>query len=130
MIAEPDKISVRPGRISKHIDVVDFILRHIDAEPLEGSDEEYSGYVVQGHAMNKTDGQLDDVGFDVSYFDSNEKFLGLDKSTFLDTDEIEPNEHIAFSIDLNIPDATSYCVLNVSAKKMATGFFMRWFYKG
>ena len=79
---------------------------------------------------NKTTQPLDDVVFDISYYDSEDTFLGLDKSGILHTDEIEPEEGMAFSFDLDIPKGTAYCTLNISAKKRPDGFLMKWYHKG
>ena len=72
----------------------------------------------------------DDVKIDISYYDTYDSFLGLDKSGFFDEDELEPGGTMAFSIDLSIPENTEKCTINISCKRMPTGVFMNWFYRG
>ena len=118
--AKQDQIVL--GKISDNLTVDEFIVRHIN----ENGDQ----VVVQGHVTNKTNATLEDLNIDVSYYDPSGKFLGLDKSGILDTDEIGAKCSIPFSMDLNIPNGTSKCVLNIYTKKMASGLIMKWLYKG
>ena len=126
--AKQDQITL--GRISDDLTLEEFTLRHTNENGDAGVEENLSQAVVQGHVTNKTNATLEDLNVDVSYYDPSGKFLGLDKSGILDTDEIGARCSIPFSIAVNIPNGTSKCVLNIYAKKMASGLFMRWLYRG
>ena len=105
------------GKISEYLNVDDYILRK--------SDEQNK---VQGHITNKSKYDLDDLCFDVSFYD-NDNFLGLEKSTFLDIEEISRNQTLPFDLDIEIPQKTNKIILNVFANKMVSGLLMRLFYK-
>jgi len=116
------------GEISDLVAIDEYTIREVSGTDEDGN--RIADFLVQGHIRNGSSQSIDDVKFDVSYYDSDNCFLGLDKSGFLDEDELEPRGMMAFSINLNIPDGTEQLVLNVSAKKMATGWLMKWLYKG
>lgn len=129
-MTEAKQNQITPGRISDDLTLEEFTLRHINENGDADVEENLSEVVVQGHVTNKTNATLEDLNIDVSYYDPSGKFLGLDKSGVLDTDEIKARCSIPFSMILNIPNGTSKCVLNIYAKKMASGLIMRWLYKG
>jgi len=126
--AKPDQITL--GRISNNLTLEEFTLRNINENGGTDAEENLSQAVVQGRVTNKTSTTVDDLNIDVSYYDPSGKFLGLDKSGILDTDEIGARSTIPFSIEVNIPNGTTKGVLNIYAKKMASGLIMRWLYKG
>ena len=109
-----------------HLKIID------DRAEIEEKDEDeiVISWIAQGHLTNVADKPVDDVIIDISYYDMHDSFLGLDKSGFFDEDEIEPGGTMAFSVDLNIPDNTEKCIISISCKKMPTGVFMNWFYRG
>ncbi len=129
-MTEAKQNQIMLGRISDVLTVDEFIVRHINENRDADVEHKLSQSVVQGHVTNNTNVTLEDLNIDVSYYDPSGTFLGLDKSGILDTDEIGTKCSIPFSMDLNIPDGTSKCVLNIYAKKMASGHLMRWLYKG
>lgn len=116
------------GKISPHLIIEDHVVRKIfDTDYDDNTTVEI---FAQGHIKNSASKTVDDVSLDVSYYARDGTFLGLDKTGILDDDEIEPDCMIPFSIELTIPDGTESLVLNVSAKKMHTGFLMRWLVGG
>lgn len=116
-----------PGKVTKHISLDEYIIRNIE----EKDEQEVEiSWLAQGHLTNTSDKAVDDVKIDISYYDSNNSFLGLDKSGFFDEDELEPGSTMAFSVELRIPENTKKCTINISCKTMPTGVFMNWFYRG
>jgi len=115
------------GSVTKHISLDEYIIRKIEEHD---EDEIEMSWLAQGHLTNTSVKPVDDVKIDISYYDSNGSFLGLDKSGFFDEDELEPGSTMAFSVDLSIPNNVEKCTLNISCKKMPTGVFMNWFYRG
>jgi len=111
------------GRITDLINLDDSIIRFISASEAEEG-EEQSGYVGQGHITSKSEYPLDDISIDISYKHSSGDFLGLDKNSIFDIDELSPKETIPFEIDLDIADNTAQCVINISAKERK-GLFAR-----
>jgi len=116
-----------PGKMIKHISLDEYVIRKIEEKD---EDEVEISWVAQGHLTNISDKPVDDVKIDISYYDSHDTFLGLDKSGFFDEDELESGGTMAFSVDLNIPESTEKCTINISCKKIPTGVFMNWFYRG
>lgn len=125
MSEESYKLSA--GKVIKLISLDEYILRKIEDKD---EDEIEIKWVAQGHLTNTSDKPVDDVKIVISYYDKQGLFLGLDKSGFFDEDELEPRGTMAFSVDLDIPDNTEKCIINISCKKMPTGVFMNWFYRG
>ena len=116
-----------PGKVIKHISLDDYIIRIIE----EVDDDEIEiSWLAQGHLTNVSNKSVDDVKIDISYYGTHDSFLGLDKSGFFDEDELEPGGTMAFSVDLNIPENTEKCIINISCKRRPTGAFMNWFYRG
>lgn len=111
------------GKISNFLNVDDCIIRYIDRSGSDEEDDDYSGFEAQGRVTNKSETVVDDLVIDVSYYD-NDKFLGLNKTSILEIDELEPDQTIPFKIDLYIPAGTLRCVLNISCKAR-TGFWNR-----
>jgi hypothetical protein len=111
------------GEVSRHVEVTESVIRFMPS-PL-GDDADSSGYEAQGHIRNLGKKKLENVVVDVSYYSAGGEFLGLDKTGFLDSDEVESGDRIPFSVDLDLPEGTSRCVLNVAAKKAGwiTGLF-------
>ncbi len=60
---------------------------------------------------------LDDLVIDVSYYDKDNVFLGLNKASIFEIDELAPGQSIPFKIDLYIPVLTEHCILNVSGRE-------------
>ena len=129
-MTETKQNQITLGKISDDLTVDEFTVRRINENGDGDVKENLSQVVVQGHVTNKTNATLEDLNIDVSYYDPSGGFLGLDKSGILDTDEIGAKCSIPFSMNLNIPTGTSKCVLNIYAKKMASGHFMRWLLQG
>ncbi len=101
------------GTVSRNVIVENSVIRL-----MYDDDGEYQIFRLQGRVMNICQFALGSVKCDLSYFDSNGSFLGLDMSSFTDLDEIDPDEVAPFDIELNIPIGTIRCVLNVHAKKI------------
>jgi len=124
VMKEKTPLELQLGKISPHVTIDDRTIREMVEQ------DENRSVVAQGHITNCSARPVDDVRVDVSYYSFDSAFLGLDRSGLLDEDEIEPERTISFSIDLDIPNGTVKCILNVSAKKMATGILMKWLVGG
>ena len=106
------------GKISKFVDVIDSVIRYIHDE-----DEEFSGFSVEGHLTNISEETLSLLIIDVSYYDEHEHFLGTNTSTLVnehgllsELKMLESGDTIPFACDLNIPETTVRCTLNIIAK--------------
>ncbi len=112
MSSNAEEYDLKQGSISKFVAAEHIIIRFMT----HPNDDDLSGYEMQGHLKNVSDEEIDNVVIDVSYFSSADQFLGLDKSddiyNFEDT--VDSKEKRAFSIPLNIPEDTAYCVYNIS----------------
>ena len=125
--------SLQLGKISKQISLEEYVIRckeEIDYDIDDENDDEIEekiieSWIAQGIINNENNYSVDEVKISILYYDEKNKFIGLDKSTILDEDEIDANGQITFSIDLEIPDNTEKCLLNISAKKMHTGLIMK-----
>ncbi|MBL9166211.1 MAG: hypothetical protein JNN07_00550 [Verrucomicrobiales bacterium] len=73
---------------------------------------------LQGRIKNTCPYGLEDVKCDVSYFDAEGVFLGLDMSYFTQLNNIEVGEVAPFDIALTLPIAATRCVLNVHSKRV------------
>ena len=119
------------GLVSKHLAVVELIVRtvpkyHVYPE-LDGAVQTSEGKIVsterteyqdrlQGRLVNTSRGKLSSIKFDLSYYDASGTFLGLDKSRFLEEDELDVDDHLPIDFAVRIPDDTSECIFNVRAK--------------
>ena len=119
------------GRVSRHLAVVELIVRTVpkynfypeldgavqtsDGEIVSIEDTEYQDR-LQGRLVNKSRGKLSSIKYDLSYYDADGTFLGLDKSRFLEEDELDVDDHLPIDFAVRIPDDTSDCVFNVRAK--------------
>jgi hypothetical protein len=74
-----------PGKVTKYISLDEYVIR-----PFEDKDEEEIeiSCLAQGHLTNIAGQPIDDVKIDISYYDSDDSFLGLDKSGLFDEDEL------------------------------------------
>jgi hypothetical protein len=72
---------------------------------------------LQGRIKNICQYPLDDVKVDISYFGTDGAFLGLDKTSFTELDDIDPGEVAPFDIKLNIPIEAVRYVFNVHSKR-------------
>ena len=120
------------GKISRHLAVPDLSVRpvpsygvtpELDGGVYDSSDSESGDYGLayedrlQGRLVNKTKHCLSDIKYDLSYYDSSGRFLGLDKSRFLDEDELDIDDQLPIDLKVKLPDGTAKCVFNVRAKK-------------
>ena len=120
------------GKISRYLDVPDLIVRAVpsygvtsefDGGAYDSSDSEMEDYGpayedrLQGRLVNATKHRLSDIKYDLSYYDSSGRFLGLDKSRFLDEDELDIDDQLPIDLKVKLPDGTAKCVFNVRAKK-------------
>lgn len=117
---------IRLGKVSSCLKIDDSIIRFIIDPPDDEDDKDYSSYQAQGHLSNTTDYSIDNLVIDISYYDKNNKFLGLNKTGMLNVEEMDPKETIPFDIELDIPEGTDTCVLNASAR-VVSGWWARMF---
>ena len=114
------------GKVSRHIAVAELIVRSVvtaeydsrlyaDSTDLNGG-LEYEDR-LQGRLANASKHRLTGVRYDLSYYDSNGRFLGLDKSKFLEDDEMDSDDEFPIDMKISLPDDTAKCVFNVRAKK-------------
>jgi hypothetical protein len=73
---------------------------------------------LQGRIKNVCPYVLDEVKCDLSYFDADGKFLGLDMTSFAALDEIDAGETAPFDLEVRIPIEAVRCVLNVHSKRI------------
>ncbi len=115
------------GKITPLVNIGDYIIRYIDSSSSLDDDEEdnLSGYSAQGHFTSVSKNTIDNIVIDVSYYNAANDLLGLNKTgSLFDVDDLDPGSTIPFDIDLDIPDETARCVLNVSARELK-GFWNR-----
>lgn len=118
------------GRISRYIEVVELIVRtvprqglipELDSGLVDDDETNESGPCyedrLQGRLVNVTHHRLSDIKYDLSFFDSSGAFLGLNKSRFLEEDELDINDHLPLDLKVELPEGTDQCVFNVRAKK-------------
>lgn len=82
------------------------------------SDEPNQESRLQGRIKNVCQYALDEVKCDLSYFNAEGAFLGLDVTSFTDLDDIDPGETAPFDLELKIPIEATRCVLNVHSKRV------------
>ena len=120
--------AAEPGKISSLLKLEDYVIRFVaDRSPPEEDEDHHdlSSYICQGHISNISGQRLEDLCIDVSYLGATGEFLGLSKTGMLDIGEIAAGETLPFSIYLDIPEGTTKCVLNATAKRK--GLFSRLF---
>ena len=108
------------GQVSRLLQVDEATIRFVAAPSSADDDQEAAGlsvYACQGHISNRSRHPVENLRIDVSYYDEQRRFLGRDKTGLLDIDELAPGEQLPFEIDLQIPEGTARCVLNVTAKR-------------
>ena len=110
------EIHVETGRVSKHVKIAELILRAIVTEE-DDDEEEQIETRLQGRLENISGKFLDDIRYDVSYYDKDDKFLGLDRSGFLDDDEMEGGDQLPIDLEVDLPEDCVRCVFNVRAKR-------------
>jgi hypothetical protein len=125
MDEKPKEYALEPDVITSLIKLEDYVIRYIKS--FRSSDgEDLSGYQAQGRITNIIQTTLHDVVLDVSYYDHKGNFVGLDKTGGLfNIDNLDPGCTIPFDIDLDIPENTARCTLNISARELK-GFWARW----
>ena len=67
--------------------------------------------------VNASKHRLSDIAYDISFYDQPGRFLGLNKSRFLEEDELDVGDHLPIDIKIDIPNDTFACRFNVRAKK-------------
>ena len=119
------------GMVSRHLTVTELIVRSVpkynfcpeldgvvqgsDDEEGASSETEYQDR-LQGRLVNVTRSKLLSIKYDLSYYDASGRFLGLDKSRFLEEDEMDVDDHLPIDVAVRIPEETAKCVFNVRAK--------------
>ena len=125
------------GRISRFVEVTELIVRPVpsygitpemDGGMMSGDSEYGTQYEdrLQGRLVNLATHRLSHIKYDISYYDSAGRFLGLNKSRFLEEDELDIDDHLPIDMKIKLPDGTSTCKFNVRAKK--PGVFGRMFW--
>lgn len=118
-------ILVEIGRVSSDLDVIELTIRGVrDEEDWMGEFDDGYGPVVprtelrvQGHVVNKTPRWLTNLCYDVSYYDKDGRFLGLDRSSLLEDDDLDPEDSLPIDMPLTMPEETHRCVFNVRARR-------------
>ena len=123
------KYNLKSGKISSFVKLDDSVIRFVSQPKIVEEDEELLGFVAQGHITSCSEHQLNDLSIDISYFDKSGQFLGLSKSSFFDADELTPGETIPFEVDLDLPEETKNCILNISAKERKGLWARLWYGK-
>jgi hypothetical protein len=126
-------ILVEIGRVAADVEVVELTIRGIrdESDWLPEYDDEFGPVVprtelrVQGRILNKTNRPLTNLCYDVSYYDKDGRFLGLDRSSLLEDDDLDPEDSLPIDMPLSMPDETHQCVFNVRARRRR--WPARWF---
>lgn len=120
------------GRTSPHLVVDELIVRAVPAyawpPELDGVSMDEGQFAeagtairyedrLQGRLVNKTKYKLSGVKYDLSYYDSSGRFLGLNKSRLFEEDELDVDDQLPIDMKVELPDGTSRCIFNVRAKK-------------
>lgn len=126
MSTQHKKYKLELGKKVSFLDVDNYIIRFVDRGDMDDEDKEYSGYEAQGHVSNNSTSSVEDLVIDVSYYDKDGSFLGLNKTSVFEIDELNPGLSIPFKIDLYLPEDTERCALNVSGR-LCKGFLNRLF---
>jgi len=101
------------GAISPNVSVVCATIR-----VMSDSDNPNQELRLQGRIKNVCPNSLDDVKCDLSYFNAEGNFLGLDVTSFSQLDDIDSGETAPFDLELTMPIETVRCVLNVHSKRV------------
>jgi hypothetical protein len=104
--------SIRIDSKAKNLIVSDYVVRHVS-----NSDEEDSGWRFQAVIKNDSSSCLTDLSYSLRYFDTGNRFLGLDEGFTLGSDELARDQDLSVNIDLNIPSDATYAVFAIKAKK-------------
>jgi hypothetical protein len=126
-------ILVEMGRVFRDLEVAELTIRGIRDEDdwTADFDDEYGPVVprtqlrLQGHIVNTTARPLSNVCYDVSYYDKDGRFLGLDRSSLLEDDDLDPEDSLPIDMPLTMPEETHQCVFNVRARRRR--WPTRWF---
>lgn len=101
------------GIVSPSTEITEFALRAVDeSDPLKDDIH------VQGHIRNISDHTLDEVKVDISYYDAQGSFLGLDMTSFTELDDMDPKESAPFDISLSIPPEAVTGRVNSHSKRV------------
>ncbi len=124
MKPEKNKYRLTNGKISNFIKVDESIIRFIHDQ-----NEEYAGFYCQGKITNISESKLSNITIDISYYDSSGSFLGLNDKTLVskegimnDLKYLNINDSVPFDINLDIPENTSRCILNIMAQRRSNIF--------
>lgn len=101
------------GTISANV-----IVEHAAIRVMTDSGDPDQELRLQGRIKNVCPFTLDEVKCDLSYFNAEGAFLGLDMTSFVSLDEIDPGETAPFDIELKVPFEATRCVLNVHSKRI------------
>ena len=119
------------GMVSRYLQVCEIVVRTVprhDLYPeLDGTWKEETCDVssthciqyedrLQGRLVNASKSKLSCIKYDLSYYDESGAFLGLDKSRFLEEDELDVDDHLPIDLKVCLPDQTAKCVFNARAK--------------
>ena len=117
------------GKITSLVQLDDYIIRFIDRpSSLDDEEDSLSGYSAQGHITSISKFEIDNIIIDISYYNSENQFLGLNTtSSLFNIDDLGIGSSIPFDIELDIPDETTRCVLNISARELK-GIWNRFMY--
>jgi hypothetical protein len=118
-------ILVEIGRVSDELEVVELTIRGIHEEEcwLPDFDDDYGPVVpqtelrVQGRIANKSTRPLTNLCYDVSYYGKEGQFLGLDRSSLLEDEDLDPLDSMPIDMPLSMPEETHRCVFNVRARR-------------
>ncbi len=111
-----NEYSIQVGNVVEFIKLEDSIIRYI-ADKNRDDENDYSGYVAQGHIKNISKNTIIDVKIDISFYDKDMKFLGLNEMSIFEFDKIDPAMSRPFSIDLDIPKNADIFRINIAANK-------------
>lgn len=105
------------GKISPNIKVLDAVIRTVEEQD-EFDEFPIERIKLQARLENSCGHCIDHVTCDVSYYDSNGGFLGLDMTDSLDLDGIDPGEVAPVDLDIEMPDDTARCILNIHSRRL------------
>ena len=103
------------GTVSKNIEIVDAVVRTVEEQD-EFDEFPVERVKLQARLKNVGGHCLDDVKCDLSYYDAEGAFLGLDMTDSLELDAIDPDEIIPVDLEIVMPDEIDRCVLNAHSR--------------